>query len=190
MTEGETHFDVVERVASEGWDFQPQFIRKLIGEQAEYKEATLLHALAGKIPDKTGRHFCPYCDGYMDETACSVFEKRAKRWLRREVLVPYMEATCPECHTPIDDIRDARVVEESPALTREEAKETDLSDLPPPETELKTIYKPCECLHEHGEGKIRWDLDKDAVREAVQNGGLAAFYEGPVFRSEGIRTGR
>lgn len=179
MAENRTHYDVADELAGEGWNFHPRFIRELVGVRDEYGEMTLLHIISGKPPEKTGRQICTYCDGYLNDLACDGYEDRIRDWLHHDVLESYMHATCPECHTPIEETGRARVVESLGA-----DPSPDPSSMPSemPETKEKTIYKPCECLFEPGEEKIRWDLDKDTLREDVAAGGVVPFYEGPVFK--------
>lgn len=179
MTETETHYDVVDELANEGWDFHPRFIRELVGVRDEYGEMTLLHILSGKLPEKTGKQICTYCDRYLSDPACDGYEDRIRDWLRHDVLEPYMHATCPKCHTPIEEVENARVVESSGF---DASLDPSSSSAEIVEFEEKTIYKPCECLFEVGEEKFRWDLDKNALREDAIAGEVVPFYEGPVFK--------
>lgn len=180
-TMSRTHYDVM-RDVGEDWNFRKEFIRALTIAEAERREYTFFHMMAGKMPEKTGRYFCELCDGYLHEEACSDYEEWIRDIFKRDIIDPFIQQTCPECHTPIEEKQLTRVVEGEVGFF-------DTGEDPEPvmaEIEMKTKYDPCGCLHERGEEKIRWDIDKQAIRNAADRGelGTRITFDGRVFKRE------
>lgn len=168
----ETHYDIIREVSNEGWDFKQNFIRALIHAKAEKKEKSALAYAFGAEVEETGKHFCPDCDQYLTEPACNDFEQVVRGTLRREIR-PYLERHCPTCESKLEDMKFIREVVSEPAFA------SSPSDLPEHKVEAaeKIKYEPCGCLHENGEEKIRWDLEKGRVEQEANVFG----YDGPVF---------
>jgi len=98
----ETHYDVIREVSNEGWNFKQTFIRALIHAKAEKKDKSPLAYAFGSEVEKTGKYFCPLCDSYLTNNACSGFESFVRDTLKREVIKPHMEKHCPKCEQKMD----------------------------------------------------------------------------------------
>lgn len=182
MANKETHYDVM-RTVGEGWDFRQDFIRALMIARPERKEMTFFHMLAGKMPDKTGNYFCPVCDRLLHEETCQGFEDHVWRLLKREIVDEYIHPHCPDCETQIEDQEPIQEIDpDGVGLIGEE------EDIQPVkiDSERKTRYNPCGCLHEPGEEKILWDIDKEEIQAAADNGelGLRDFDHEKVFKPQ------
>lgn len=170
-----THYDIIREVSNESWDFNQQFIRAIFHPKNEYKDKHPLAYAFGAEVEETGKHFCPYCDEYLTNTACDSFGERVKDVLRREVIEPYMEKHCPKCEEPLEDTKLAHEI----SFSREAVSKmsVDDHDITKPKTVEKTKYEPCGCLHERGEEEILWDINKEKAEREVS----LLSYNGPVF---------
>ena len=171
-----THYDIIREISNEGWDFNQQFLRALLHCRAEKKDKHPIAYVLGADVEETGKYFCPDCDSYLTEPVCHNFESVVRNTLKREVIKPYMQKTCPDCYTSIEEmdyVRE-RVGEPQVFSSIEEIEEPQMVEF-----EDKRRYKPCGCLFEVGEEKIRWDIDKEKAENEI---GLLR-YDGPVFNS-------
>lgn len=173
-----THYDVMQDVG-EGWDFKQDFIQTLTNARTEYKNKHAIAYAFGAEVEPTGRYFCELCDGYLHEEACERYEDWIRDILKREVVDEYIQKTCPECHTPIEEMRYVKEVVSEPIISTDV---TDMSELSMVEVEEKRQYLPCEHMFEIGEEKIRWDLDNKQLQRDVAEGKFFR-YDGRVFKS-------
>lgn len=169
----ESHYDVIRQV-SDGWEFRKEFIRALTVCRTEYKDKHPMAYAFGAELEPTGKYFCELCDGYLHDTACDGYEDWISGIIKRDVVNEYVQKTCPDCHCEINEMQKAEVVLSTPEFSTEPSIDGDI------ETSLKTQFLPCECLHDVGEEKIRWDLDKESLQADVDNGQFR--FSGRVFR--------
>jgi hypothetical protein len=169
-----SHRGELQRIA-EDYRLKQQFVEALAPTEDERRKSTLLHALAGKVPEKTGRTLCRFCDCRLSDPACDNFRKSTVREVER-ILDEYLAAYCPSCKEKMEDFRPVEIaVEEEPTamVSMEPEAPTDPMTF---ETETKTKVLPCECLLD--EPKKLGAVDRDALDEAAQNGELSWEYRG------------
>ncbi|MFB6236912.1 MAG: hypothetical protein ABEH81_00875 [Halopenitus sp.] len=163
-----SHRGVLQEVAEE-YGLRQTFVKAIASTKDERRKATVLHALAGKMPGKTGRVLCNFCECRMSDPACNIFKKTVKRQVKY-VLDDYFELFCPKCKEKMETYKPVEVRVDEP-----EAKIAMGSDFPPEpikvETETKTKVEPCGCLLDEPK-KIsaidRYELNQDArVGKAV-----------------------
>lgn len=171
----DTHYDVIEEVSNEGWNFNQIFLRELMHPRNEYVDKHPLAYALGAEVEETGKHFCSHCDKYFTDPACSRFEEILRQTLRREVIEPHMEKHCPECEEELEDTEMVNEVD----MSRDAFKAGEEMEITQPDINKKTRYNPCGCLFEVGEEEILWDLDKEKVREEVS----LLNYNGRIFDS-------
>lgn len=157
MSDTRTHNDVVDEIR-DGFGFTREFVAALTHPRTEWKEKSPLAYAFGAELEPTGRDLCPECGEPFHHDVCAPFEEEVRRVLKRTI-GEYIQQTCPECHTPISNKQPVEMVESTPFVL-------DVSKLPtePPETQTKTKYEPCGCLHDIGEEMIRWDVDRERLR--------------------------
>lgn len=176
-----THQSILRELA-DGWELSYPFVRAVVPTHREREDLSLLEALAGKIPDKVGPHRCDYCDEPLHALACDDYRERVGEWFRREVIEPYLQPTCPRCETPIEEFRRVNVVEPmgdaAVELSTDSKSTTEVTDV---NTEVKEQYQPCGHRFDPDRATIRGDIDRTALRDAVDNGQIAPLYDGPVI---------
>lgn len=186
----DTHYDVLEDIASEEWDFRREFIRAAVGaDKAEQVDKHPFAYAMGAQVEYTGNYFCNFCDRYLKKRVCDTYKQHARDRFRERVLLEYMEPHCPECEEPIEDTRQAEVFEPEASPVSESGRfdPTEIEEFSH-STKKATEYQPCGCHREVGEEEILWDLDKEQLDHDSRHG-IFWGYNGPAFkRGTGLST--
>lgn len=172
-----SHRGVLEQL-SEEYDLKRQFLEAIAPTRDEKRKTTLLHAIAGKPPEKTGRTLCQFCECRFSDPVCEHFRNETNREVKR-ILNEYLAVFCPKCKKEMENYHPAEIIEnESEVVVSEE------SEFPTGQATFSTVQKtkvePCGCLLDEPKklGAIdRKQLDKDA-----RNGELVWNYEGEATR--------
>lgn len=169
-----SHRAVLQEIADE-YRLRQKFVEALAPTKDERRKSTVLHALAGKVPGKTGRTLCQFCECRLSDPACDNFEKSTRREVKR-ILDEYLEAYCPECKSKMEDFRPVEVqVNDEPEVhvSMDESTPTNTMTF---ETERKTKVLPCECIID--EPKKLGAVDRDALDEDARAGDVTYGYTG------------
>lgn len=156
-----SHHDIHDEVRDcDEWTFTRDFVQAVMFHKTEWEDKHPISYAFGAKPTPTGRELCLFCGSAMSEQACEGYKSEVKRVLKDEILMEYMHATCPDCHTPIDETTQCEMIDGSDTFVWVDGQ------LPsePAKTSYKTMYEPCECLFEIGEETIRWGLNKDRLQ--------------------------
>lgn len=173
-----SHRAILQEIAEE-YRLRQKFVEALAPTEGERRKSTVLHALAGKMPEKTGRTLCRFCECRLSDPACDNFEKSTRREVER-ILDEYLEAYCPECKSKMEDSRPVEVMvdnEPEAMVSMEPEMPTDPMTF---ETERKTKVLPCECLI--NEPRKLGAVDRDALDHDAKNGDVTHGYSGKATR--------
>lgn len=169
-----SHRGELQQIA-EDYRLKQQFVEALAPTEDERQKSTILHALAGKVPEKTGRTLCRFCECRLSDPACDNFRKSTLREVER-ILDEYLEAYCPECKEKMEDFRPVEVMVENEPEVHVSMDESIPADSMTFETERKTKVLPCECLLD--EPKKLGAVDRDSLDRDARNGELSWEYRG------------
>lgn len=159
--------------AADEYRLDRRFVEALAPTRDERRKSTILHAMAGKPPGKTGRTLCRFCECRLSDPCCDQFRRSTVREAER-ILDEYLEAYCPECKQKMEGHRPVEVMAENDEPRAAVSMEPKASPEPMTfTTETKTRVQPCECLLDEPRklGAVdREELDRDARDGAVVPG--------------------
>jgi hypothetical protein len=146
-----SHKFVISDVAEE-FDLLRGFARHLAQTKPEREPFTSLHAFAGKMPRKTGRHECRLCGCLLNDPACEQFRRSLVREVER-VFDDYYEAFCPECGERYEDQKPIRVVDHGPRVFKV-SEEPVAAPEPAGFDTVEMVEYGCGCRFEPGEQEV------------------------------------
>lgn len=161
---GKSHRAVIRQVAEEYGLYQG-FVESRSPVHDERRKTTLLHALAGKAPEPTGRVLCDTCECRLSDPVCESFGDSLRRniW---NILREYNEAFCPACGEQYAGRNPVEVVESIPVAV----SGTPELPLESPESRRMMEYDECGCRFELGAEELLWALDRDELNRDASNG--------------------